>query len=620
MPIRCITRWDGRFGGRGERNDLVQPGRSEPVGQRRPRRPRSHSRCPRHLSRAASRPRPPAVKCASKLGTDSPVKPMNCPVSRTSTAHSPSPRSSISLGCSGRSVRRWPPASCGAGKCSITAGSAFSAANGSWSRRASAAAAAGRWSVRSFHSVGILLMAWSPVAHRYCTAYARHGRQARACVDQQLWGPRATRGRGRRTGCPDRWPRRRPGRRARASRSTRPSTGRCRAARPVAPGPGPSPRRRRGRSRPRARVAISVVSVVRRDFGNASVSGSSSASACIVGNRVGQPAGRVVDRLAVRLHQPARVSPGRRRRHLLAEHRAYGELLAVDRARHPAAGRLDDQRREHRVGAEQVVDRDRVRVEVEHPAAAADRDREVALVGERELAGDVVRHRPQRDDTVAVRQPQRAAVARRRATPRRPVRRSRSGGRTGCPGVSGARNGSRSEIVPGAVGRRTPAWPGCAARSATSAKTSCTVSLKVRTLEKPAANATSAICSVARLDQQPRGLRPLRPGERERPGAELGLELALHLADAVAEVGREARYAVAVDDAVARSAASRAQPGRRGRSTPASPGWRRGGTACRRGTRPAGRPRRSGRTACSRPSAAPPGSSAGSRSWWSAPR
>ena len=54
------------------------------------------------------------------------------------------------------------------------------------------------------------------------------------------------------------------------------------------------------------------------------------------------------------------------------------------------------------------------------------------------------------------------------------------------------------------------------------AKTSRTVSLNGRMLENPAAKATSPNGSVGRLDQQPGGLRSLRPGQRDRSGAELG--------------------------------------------------------------------------------------------------
>ena len=63
----------------------------------------------------------------------------------------------------------------------------------------------------------------------------------------------------------------------------------------------------------------------------------------------------------------------------------------VDGAGHPPSGRLVDQRGEHRVLAQQVVHGDRVGVQVEQPPAPADRGGQVAQVGQGQLAGDVVR-------------------------------------------------------------------------------------------------------------------------------------------------------------------------------------------------------------------------------------
>ena len=52
------------------------------------------------------------------------------------------------------------------------------------------------------------------------------------------------------------------------------------------------------------------------------------------------------------------------------------------------------------------------------------------------------------------------------------------------------------------------------------------------------------------LDQQPGGLRPLRPGQRQRPGAELGEQLPLDLPDAVAEPGGQPGHPAGVDHPV----------------------------------------------------------------------
>ena len=179
---------------------------------------------------------------------------------------------------------------CGAGKCSITAGSAFSAANGSRSdvaplaQQETVGGQLGHASLRR-DLVDRVVAGGPQVLDRVGTPRPPRTRVRRS----RVWGPQASLGHGPRTGYPDRWPRRRPGHRAPASRSTRPSTARSRAARPVARAPCPSRCRRPGRSPRAASVAIKVVSVVRRDFGNASVSGSSPASACIVGNRCVSP-------------------------------------------------------------------------------------------------------------------------------------------------------------------------------------------------------------------------------------------------------------------------------------------------------------------------------------------
>ena len=86
-------------------------------------------------------------------------------------------------------------------------------------------------------------------------------------------------------------------------------------------------------------------------------------------------------------HQPAGVRAGRRGRHLLAEHRADREFGRVDRAGYPPARGLVHERGKQRIAAKQIVHGDRVGVEVEQPAAAADRDGQVAQVAESELAG-----------------------------------------------------------------------------------------------------------------------------------------------------------------------------------------------------------------------------------------
>ena len=134
-------------------------------------------------------------------------------------------------------------------------------------------------------------MAWSPVAHRYCTAYARHGRHARACAISALGASGNPRSR-----AAYRMPR------SLATKASGSPSARIAIDSTVhGPIPGSAASCSRALSQslpaprsisPAASVAISVVSVVRRDFGNASVSGSSPASASMVGNRwVSPPAG-----------------------------------------------------------------------------------------------------------------------------------------------------------------------------------------------------------------------------------------------------------------------------------------------------------------------------------------
>jgi hypothetical protein len=52
------------------------------------------------------------------------------------------------------------------------------------------------------------------------------------------------------------------------------------------------------------------------------------------------------------------------------------------------------------------------------------------------------------------------------------------------------------------------------------------------------------------LDQQPGGVRPVRPGQRERPGSQLGREHPVEMALGVAEPGGEPRDPVALDHTV----------------------------------------------------------------------
>ena len=101
------------------------------------------------------------------------------------------------------------------------------------------------------------------------------------------------------------------------------------------------------------------------------------------------------------------------------------------------------------------------------------------------------------------------------------------------------------------LGRAARAARGAQRRSACVANTSWIVSLNCRTLANPARERDVGDRQVGGLEQHARGLRALGAGQRERPGADLGDQRAVHLPLGVAEPPRQAGHAVAIDDAVA---------------------------------------------------------------------
>ena len=296
--------------------------------------------------------------------------------------------------------------------------------------------------------------------------------------------------------------------------------------------------------------------------------------------------------------EPGRDRAGAGDRDLLADHRPHRHLGAVDRARDPHARPGGDQRREQRVGREDLVDRGRVGVEVEQPPDAGDRGHHVARVGQRQLAARRG-HRPR----AARRWPRRAAAAapggrswRRPPRPRAPPWCAR---RRISPAPSkGGRTGRRSDRCTGCRRRRLPCAGGRRARSSRGvvANTARTVSLNCRMLAKPAANATSAkgiaVVSISTRAVWARWARARDCAPAPTSASQQPVQLAL----AVAEPGGQAADAVAVDGAVGDQPHRARRRCRSGRSTPASRVRRRAGSACRPGSRPAGRPRRSGRT------------------------
>ena len=85
---------------------------------------------------------------------------------------------------------------------------------------------------------------------------------------------------------------------------------------------------------------------------------------------------------------------------LLAEHRAHGELGAVDGPGETQPGGGAHERREQRVAGEVLRGRGGVGVEVEQPPAALHGGGEVAQVREAQAALEVAPGGDERDDTV----------------------------------------------------------------------------------------------------------------------------------------------------------------------------------------------------------------------------
>ena len=129
------------------------------------------------------------------------------------------------------------------------------------------------------------------------------------------------------------------------------------------------------------------------------------------------------------------------------------------------------------------------------------------------------------------------------------------------PACSGARYASRSAIVPGAtVGHRRAGLPRTPARAAggrhRAARTVPSRTPANRVVELAHAAETGRERDLrqtqsGRFDQSARRLRPLRPGQRQRTGAEFGGQHPVQVALGVAEPAGEAGHAVPVDDPVA---------------------------------------------------------------------
>ena len=196
---------------------------------------------------------------------------------------------------------------------------------------------------------------------------------------------------------------------------------------------------------------------------------------------------------------------------LLAEHRSCRDLRAVHRAREVGRpGAFATKRAEIGIGAELLGDRMRIRIEVEQPAAALHRRREVPKVVEPQH-----RARRGRAEASARRPPRRGAGA---VHAGRCHRRSpRHRGRPALRGTRAARRRRRALGTAGAT-RSAPGGATSLARRArrrsvgAAAKTARIVSLNWRMLANPAAKATSANGQLGGLDEHAARSGPVARG------------------------------------------------------------------------------------------------------------
>ena len=325
--------------------------------------------------------------------------------------------------------------------------------------------------------------------------------------------------------------------------------------------------------------------------GRASGSAASGASASVlgVGNTWVRPPSGAASGAPGGDHEPAGQRAGAGHRHLLAEDRPHRELEAVGGARHPPAGLLAHQRPRAagrpRGARPRPPGRRRGRA-----AGGSGRPRRPGRAGRRAAGWRARASAAGSSSTVAgaVGQRQGAPVGRRRRPPRRR-------GRPAAP---------RNSTSPGPVERRAhgeahrdraracstvgarPAPPQLGRRAGEHLPDGV---VELADAGEARREGHVGERQVGRLDQQAGGLGPLGPGQRDRAGADLGGQLAVHVPLAVAEAARPARRR---PRGRRRRRRSGAWPDRRGRPagpTRATRAWRRAGSACRPGTRPPGR-------------------------------
>jgi hypothetical protein len=267
----------------------------------------------------------------------------------------------------------------------------------------------------------------------------------------------------------------------------------------------------------------------------------------------------VWNEIAVCADKPSRVGTGCGSRNLLPQNSPDRKLGRVHRPRDAPTGVARHKGRHQLVLGQDSVNGNWVGVEVEHPPASADGPCQVALVAERDLTGDVVSPRLECNDGVSVWEAHRSSVG-----ASQPFLHPRNGGRRQV-----AKQVVRAERLPERQSERQPAWSRRSELWHTSvpALTSPArgVSAKLRRRQgedlldrvveganagKPGREGDITDREGARLDENPCGLGPLGSSQSKWTGPDLGGELSLDLANAVAESAGQSGHALTVNDTI----------------------------------------------------------------------
>ena len=203
------------------------------------------------------------------------------------------------------------------------------------------------------------------------------------------------------------------------------------------------------------------------------------------------------------------------RRHLLAEHdRAPRARFRRRCAECDGPGPCGRGRRE-RDRHQEIGERLGVGIEVEQSTTASNRRREVAHVVERQLAADMISGRRERDHAMPVRRASACGGTHRRDTPHNREWRSRRDDRTALSAVKGVRTGNRSASSPGADAAGLPSRPR-AQLAGRVRKDLADGVVELAHTREPRRERDVGQIERCRLDQDPGGLRSLRPCQRER--------------------------------------------------------------------------------------------------------